>query len=307
MSDPSPNGTPTVPRGWVPARPCPVCRKENKSGWCSRTVDGKVVCCRVQEEGSYASKEDVNGAPFYLHYCADGEPVPDWSGYHASYADRAHPNRLDEVYGRLLGMLGLEAGHKENLLKRGLKDEEIDSAGYRTLPARGRRDIASALKKSVGEKLLLKVPGIVSKDGILTVRGKSGLVIPVRDEMGRVVALKVRADEPGDGPRYHYLSSKQFGGPGPGSPVHVPPFPPADGWETIRITEGELKADVLSARTRVLTLGAPGVALWRPALALAQMPAPKKIIIAFDADARGKPEVARALKECYRAVCEINN
>jgi hypothetical protein len=41
--------------------------------------------------------------------------------------------------------------------------------------------------------------------------------VPVRDLTGRVVALKVRCDTQGDGPKYLYISSTACGGPGPGA------------------------------------------------------------------------------------------
>jgi hypothetical protein len=308
MSDPSANGA--VPRGWVPAKPCPVCGREK--GWCSRTLDGKVVMCRFMAEGAYSSREDVNGSPYHLHHFEDGKPVPDWSTYRKSFANRARLDDLHTVYGRLLLGLGLDKVHRENLRERGLTDDEIDERCYRSLPPKGRGRIAAGLEKEFGKGLLLRVPGFAAKeenrDSCLTVLGKSGLLIPVTDDNARIVALKVRADQPVGGCRYLYLSSRKYGGPGPGSPVNVPTFHPRSRpVDVMRITEGELKSDIITARTGVLTLGCPGVALWRPALALAMMPAPRKILLAFDSDARNKPEVARALKACAQAIKDITN
>ena len=52
--------------------------------------------------------------------------------------------------------------------------------------------------------------------------GAAGLLIPVRNLDGHIVALKVRADVPGDGPKYTTISSAKHGGPSPGAQVHVP-------------------------------------------------------------------------------------
>ena len=77
-----------------------------------------------------------------------------------------------------------------------------------------------------------------------------------RDLQTRIIALKVRADG-GDGPRYSSVSSYNHGGAGAGAHVHVPVF---DGDCTIvRVTEGELKADVATVLSGILTLGLPGV------------------------------------------------
>jgi hypothetical protein len=86
------------------------------------------------------------------------------------------------------------------------------------------------------------------------------MLIPIRDLSSRIVALKVRRDDPAeDGPRYVYLSSVGHGGPGPGSPVHVPLGTVAlDG--VARVTEGELKADLAAALSGLPTIGPAGLA-----------------------------------------------
>src|SRR5262249_51780807 len=141
--------------------------------------------------------------------------------------------------------------------------------GYRTLPGQGRPRIAKGLRERFGDKLL-RVPSFVVKDGragrYLTLCGPAGLVVPCRDRAGRVVALKVRRDEAGGrGPRYVYVSSRRHNGPGPGAPAHVPLGTPKTA-ELVRLTEGELKADVAYALTGLPTVSAPGVGSWRPAL-----------------------------------------
>jgi len=129
--------------GWAPAKPCPVCGKTNKSGWCSQSLDGRVVCCRSQEDGCFASREDVNGVPYYLHH-SDGEPVAgDWSHYQRGAARRANPNHLDFVYGVLLGCLDLDDQHRRDLRRRGLTKDDIDERRYRSLPAGGHRLLAA--------------------------------------------------------------------------------------------------------------------------------------------------------------------
>ena len=73
----------------------------------------------------------------------------------------------------------------------------------------------------------------------VSLAGPAGLLIPVRDVRRLIVALKVRVDEPIGGTKYPYVSSKGYGGPGPGSPVHVPLF--SGDTTTVRMTEGELR------------------------------------------------------------------
>ena len=52
--------------------------------------------------------------------------------------------------------------------------------------------------------------------------GAAGLLVPVRDSAGRVVALLARRDDADDGRgKYLYLSSEKAGGPSAGAPPHV--------------------------------------------------------------------------------------
>src|SRR5581483_11593895 len=93
-----------------------------------------------------------------------------------------------------------------------------------------------------------------------------------------------------------YLSSKRadYDGPGPGSPIHVPPF---DGDKTtVRITEGALKANMATALSGTLTIGLPGVSAIHRAGKVLRYLGATMVRLAFDADARQKSNVASALK-----------
>jgi hypothetical protein len=127
------------------------------------------------------------------------------------------------------------------------------------------------------------------------------LLIPVRSLDGHIVALKVRADDPGDGPKYTTISSAKHGGPGPGSQVHVPLYEGVRG-DTVRLTEGELKGDIATILSGILTLSMPGVALWRKALPVLQALQPQRVLVAFDADWRTNRHVAQALGQVVAAL-----
>jgi hypothetical protein len=166
------------------------------------------------------------------------------------------------------------------------------------LPRKGRAALARRIADWWGYDVCVQVPGfyIAERDDrrYLTLAGAAGLVIPGRNMDGHIVALKVRADDPGDGPKYTTISSAKYGGPSPGAQVHVPLY---DGprTETIRLTEGELKADVATTLSGLLTMSVPGVAMWRRALPVLQALRPQRILLAFDADWRTNPHVAQAL------------
>jgi hypothetical protein len=105
----------------------------------------------------------------------------------------------------------------------------------------------------------------------------------------------VRPEDPGEGGKYQWISSKKRGGAGSGAHVHVPLFP-ADADKTIvRVTEGALKADIATALSGMLTIGMPGVkARVKAAKALHDLGA-KTARVALDDDARTNRDVASGL------------
>jgi len=133
--------------------------------------------------------------------------------------------------------------------------------------------------------------------------GAAGLLIPVRNLDGHIVALKVRADDPGDGPKYTTISSAKHGGPSPGAQVHVP-LHDAPTSDTVRLTEGELKADVATVCSGMLTVSVPGVAMWRKVLPVFEALQPQRVLLAFDADWRTNPHVAHALGQAAFALVQ---
>jgi hypothetical protein len=203
---------------------------------------------------------------------------------------------LDLVYRALLAALPLAASHRQALRKRGLADAEIVRRGYRTLPRQGRAAIAKRLITRFGD-MGATVPGfyLAERDGQRwwSLAGAAGLLIPVRNVDGYIMALKVRADAPGYSPKYTTVSSAKHGGPSPGAPAHVPLR--SCHVNTVRLTEGELKADVATTLSGLLTLSIPGVAMWRTALPVLQALRPQQVLLSFDADWRTNAHVAQAL------------
>jgi hypothetical protein len=257
--------------------------------------------------GAFKIGEQKDGARYHLHRIAganrrDPAPPPPPTG---PETPRAEPGVLHGIYTALLARLQLSKAHREALRRRGLGDAEIDRRDYRSLSVGGRSRLARELRELFGDQLL-SVPGFVVRsrqDGshYFTIAGAAGLLVPVRDLAGRVVALKVRADDPRPGqPRYSYLSSAKWGGPGAGSPAHVPlgVQPPAD---VAQLTEGELKADVATVLGGLPTVSAPGATNWRPAIDTVRALGCKAVRLAFDADALDNPYVAHALADCSEA------
>ncbi len=296
--------------GWQPvtkSAPCHVC---GKSGWCSVSADGKKAICRRRDSGAGLHRTDKSGQDYWLYELNGSRPsagpstgVRGGAPTPSDAPEKADPETLDRVYRALLDELPLDDAHQEDLLRRGLSEAGVERGGYRTLPQRDRYEVIRAVVERFGTEVCSQVPGLRREAGRWTLAGAPGLLVPVRDADGRVVALKVRADEAGDGPKYTYLSSQKYGGPGPGAQVHVPLHAGLD-TNVARLTEGELKADVATALTGTLTISAPGVSSWRATLPVLEKLGAETVHLAFDADAKENEHVSRALQAVFGALEE---
>ena len=279
--------------------PCQIC---GKNDYCSINEHGTVALCR-RPTGAGREKVDKNGVTFWIHRLKEPEvryPISPISPAKISRIDLAKEETRHAVYSALLEYLPLNQNHRKNLNDRMLTDDEIASRGYRSLPIKGRHEIATQLVDRFGLKICVSIPGLIEQGGqsgkSLTIAGPVGTVVPCRNQLGQVIALKMRRDtfKPDD-PRYVYISSKRYGGPGPGAPVHFP-LHSFDTTEVVRITEGELKADVSTALSSILTISIPGVSSWQIGITAIKALSPKIVRVAFDIDIWRNYEVANSLK-----------
>ncbi len=141
---------------------------------------------------------------------------------------------LNSYHQTLLDNMKLDPIHEEYLVDRGFDPFDIHELEYKTL------DRQVILNNDIG----------ISESQSSFYRG---IVIPVRDFKGRVVALKLRRLS-AEGPKYTYLPF-QYGTP---NLVHYP-----KGFmciEDVMVTEGEFKADYLSSMNFI---SVPGVCGWK--------------------------------------------
>jgi hypothetical protein len=287
--------------------PCPIC---NKPKWCSISADKHFIICRHEVNGAVKIKKDKNGSEYFVHLYPGVDAFPPTkksSGPKIKMEDvpRAHPDDLHKVNTALLANLTLSEPHKQNLIQRGLVEAEIIRRQYKTLPIMGRQSVAKKLIGELGEELCKTVPGFIKKapDKDWTLAGAAGILIPVRDVKGRIIALKTRVDKPLNDQRYFYVSSYKYGGPGPGNPVHVPAFfDEVYQGAIVRVTEGELKADVAQVLSGTLTISVAGVQSWQTAFPVLSALDARIVVIAFDKDARGNKNVGACLRAFADAV-----
>ena len=209
-----------------------------------------------------------------------------------------------ETYAALLGKLSLASDHRENLLSRGLTDEQIRTFGYKTMPVVG----FSALAKQLQAEgyYLGGVPGFYhTKEGAWTfVQERRGILIPARDQDGKIQGLQIRLDKIKKG-KFRWISSigKQDGCK-------------AEGWThmignpkpTVLLTEGPLKADVIHYITGQTVIAVPGVNSLKhlkETLEYLQSQGTTKVMTCYDMDHLKNPPVRAGYYNLANILAEV--
>jgi len=257
-----------------------------------------------------------DGTSYWIHRFgpSNGKREP-WPEPRFTLADGigelADPDTLNKVYDALAVQLSLSEHHRKALEARGLKGG-LQGNGYRTL-GKGRVGAVRKLIEEGLEQHLPNVPGffVQENDGkrYWSLAGAGGLLIPVRDQQGRLIAWKIRPDKVTQGRgKYNWLTSrdekKNRHGPSPGSPTHFPLRFAVKDRLTIRITEGALKADVATRLSGIWTIGLPGVGAWKRAAKIVEELGAKTVLVAYDADACKNQNVGDAL---YNLVHDLHD
>lgn len=130
----------------------------------------------------------------------------------------------NRTYSMLLTMLVLADAHKENLLERGLTEEQIERNGYRSTPVFGFKKLTKRLMEAGCR--VEGVPGFYQdEEGEWTIhfsKKTAGYLVPYRDTEGRIQSMQIRLNQPFDGCKYIWMSSVNFHmGVSSGSPVHL--------------------------------------------------------------------------------------
>ena len=280
-------------------RPCAVCRRAD---WCSASADGAIaICMRRRSE-----RPTANGGWLHrLDKVLQAQPAPARSFVRSQQAaERAGINQCDAVYSMLLAKhLELSPHHRLSLLERGLTAESIELNDYATAPRSERApEIAHQLARDFD---LRHVPGFYQEQGRWKmVNLGSGFYVPVRDTRGRIRGLQLRRDH--GSPRYLWLSSPgRPGGSSSGAPVHFSaPHLIRNTHEAI-ITEGALKADVISQcldRAVIALAGVNSFSEQFARLLTESLPELHHVQLAYDQDWREKHQVRLALFRLLRSL-----
>lgn len=208
------------------------------------------------------------------------------------------------TYSALLSKLSLASDHRTNLLGRGLLDEEIYKAGYRTTPVVGLSAIAQQLLSE--GYYLAGVPGFYrDQSGSWTfIKERRGIMIPVRDHRSMIQGIQIRRDNVSKR-KFRWVSS-----------VGLSDGCKAVGWthlagdirHRVIITEGPMKADIIHALTGMTVLAVPGVnALTQleEVLVYLKQHGVEEIKTAFDMDFMKNPHVQEGYDKLLNLIDEM--
>jgi DNA primase len=213
-----------------------------------------------------------------------------------SAENKATAAQTNAAYVRLLDELPLTAQHADHLTgARGLEPDTVARNLYGSTVA---PDAMQAVVDRVAADVELQgVPGFFMRGGRwCAVPTEPGIYIPARDHKRLIVGLQIRRDEPGDGPKYIWFSSKgRLRGTSSGSPAHHALPHLGDLLGKLIVTEGPLKCDIIAERLHVGVIGLAGIASFGAAFGAnlrGDFPAVRRVLIAPDSDFRENQAVA---------------
>ncbi len=295
-SNGSPQFQPRPPLQRVNRRnPCPECGKFDGCMF----ADDRTLCIRKPSD-----KPVCGGLGGWWHYHSFNDPPPQITIKKPKPVERASVEHVDAVLTTLLRKyLTLSSEHKKKLLARGMSEQEIERHGYVSTPGAGEGErIAGELSAFNLEG----VPGFFMQGGAWRMRDfGTGIFVPVRDEHLRIVGCQIRRDDVADGqPKYIWFSSAgKPHGTSSSSPLHYARPHLLCGASEVLLTEGALKADVVSYFMDAPVIAAAGVNNFGRDFAATlreKFPNLRTTFIAFDSDFRVKPQVKAALEKLMR-------
>lgn len=269
---------------------CPVCGKRDN---CEVTRDGRAAYCRRIR----SAKQGRDGGWFHwlLDTPADKPQMPANPRKEKPQAKRAQAEKLNKVYSAMLELFTLEEKHRSDLLKRGLSYQAIEANNYKSTPS---LFDASQIADELSHKFdLYGLPGFFLSYGTWRmVSVREGFFVPIRNTQGQIHGLQIRLDNPINGKqKYCWFSSGNFyKGASSSSPVHFSKPDSIHKHNEVLITEGALKADIISYLTNAPVIAFAGVSNFGANFSIhlrKRFPSLRKTILCFDSDRYEKKQV----------------
>jgi hypothetical protein len=305
-------------------RPCRVCRKPD---WCGYTTDEQTSICMRVSNGSKGTSR--NGGNIFHHNRLFLVANPRTNRKQAPPPIEIAPIEVrDAVYQELIRRSPAVKYYSQlidgphGLLSRGLRETELQNYGALPRTHQERASLAHTLNKFVkirfpeyalrsAHAAIIGVPGFWQDETGNVQLWRPGdynmplLVIQYRDSEGRIQACQLRLhrnDLRTGEKKYRWLACPfPFRGASSGTPIHFTfnptTLPPG---QTVIITEGALKAQTLvSLRPKARVNATSGVSCSHAEIIDAAQP--YNALIAFDADYKTNPAVARQLARLIAA------
>lgn len=242
------------------------------------------------------------GLSFVDLYCPVGEVAADPLISLSSSQVVVPAGMCNDVYSFIIEHLGLHDSHICDLVQRGISPSLANTLRYRSLLTIYDQNKLLILLNDKFSSDLSQVPGFRSgpQGSFEFSIDPKGLIIPIRDIQGNIIALKTRRSI---SPKYILWSTRN--GPSAGTPIHCPLLSKPD-LSTIRVTEGEIKSDIASSRTNLYTISIPGVNSWGASLDILASLQPRRVLLSFDyPDVLHKGGVVRMLRLFAEELCRL--
>ena len=235
--------------------------------------------------------------------------------------ETASPEQRDAAYRTFLKALTLSAAHRQDLLNRGMSEEDIENMGFRSLPQSGFPKIIAYIRSKGVD--LKGVPGFyLEKDKYKINLYGSGYFIPYRDRNGYIVALQIRKDvvisnemteeqiREAKQRRYRWFTSSDKDGGASASNVPFYGLPGKPRQKVAYATEGGLKAATAQSITgdqNSWFVAIPGVSCfgaWIELLTFLKENGITTLVDAFDADRDINPNVKNNIDKLHEIAKE---
>lgn len=175
-------------KGWFEftREACPIC---HKNGGCLIHEDGnKVVCIRETSPTAFSTK-----FPSWLHYLVEPKKV---AKQEFIQGNKKRPDEhLHKVFDCLLEQLHLIDAHYALLTndQRKMTENEINVRGYKSLPEKPWETVKEMINHITKEDLV-GVPGFFENKYGWSLSGRSGFLIPYRNELNEITGFQTRVD-----------------------------------------------------------------------------------------------------------------
>lgn len=259
--------------------------------------NGGYHCAACGVCGRVASK-DGSGDDLLTHLgLTGGVPLQPMPAKRPQQPTELEPALLHRAYQAALGALPLRTCERLHLTARGLSLEDVtrlEASGYRSAPTSWplRNAVAEAVLAAVGpegaKSLPFLQPSPRSPVGF-TCSEIPGLLIPVRNAAGQIVACKVRLVDQGKS-RYLWWKARHSSA-STGAPIHISQAPLS---RLAIVVEGPIKADLVGLRWAqiygepVTVLAIPGASAHGGLTEALQQMGLTRVLLALDLDAAGR-------------------